>query len=138
MSRCAASFSLAPLGGANSLVPRTVASGVTNRKMWRRLLCAAHPDGGGTDDLFALAKALHDHIAVDEPEEAPRESRRDPRATGRPARGSTIAPPSITSTPPRRLPSYAVKLADRDDKRTCRIPLRLPRYSGRCPACRSV
>jgi hypothetical protein len=57
---------------------RTPTPAPTDKKMWRRLLRVVHPDIGGDHGLFIWAGALHDHVAGDAPEEAPRHVRREP------------------------------------------------------------
>jgi hypothetical protein len=60
-------------------VPRTLAPAPpTDRRYWRLLLRRAHPDSGGTHDLFLWTQALREHVASDELEE-PTEPRSPPR-----------------------------------------------------------
>jgi hypothetical protein len=53
-------------------VPRTLSPAApTDRRYWRLLLRRAHPDTGGTHDLFLWTQALHEHVAGDHLEEQP-------------------------------------------------------------------
>jgi hypothetical protein len=58
--------------------PRTLTAPPTDRRYWRRLLRAVHPDAGGDGDLFVWVRELQDHVAGDHPEPPPRHARRDP------------------------------------------------------------
>jgi hypothetical protein len=46
--------------------------------MWRKLLAVAHPDQGGSNDLFVWVRELQEHVAGDGVEPLLREARRDP------------------------------------------------------------
>jgi len=59
-------------------VVRTLTPAPTDPRMWRRLLRLAHPDQGGTDDLFVWVRELQEHVAGNGIEPLPRETRRDP------------------------------------------------------------
>ena len=53
----------------------------TDRRFWRLLLARAHPDHGGSEDLFVWCQNLREHVAGDciEPTSAtPHERHRDP------------------------------------------------------------
>jgi hypothetical protein len=42
--------------------PQTLTSPPTDRGMWRRLLARAHPDSGGSHELFLWVSALQEHV----------------------------------------------------------------------------
>ena len=72
---------------------RTPTHPPTDRGMWRRLLARAHPDAGGTHELFIWAGAVRDVVcssrdrgaAIPEPEDH-LSRRRDPSTTNTPER----------------------------------------------------
>lgn len=42
--------------------PRTKTAELTDKAMWRKLLRLAHPDAGGSDELFVWARELQDKV----------------------------------------------------------------------------
>ncbi len=60
-------------------MPRTDTAPPTDRRYWRRLLRLAHPDAGGSSDLFAWVRNLQEYVA-----------------------GDAIDPPRAEHVPPRR------------------------------------
>src|SRR5215212_9648433 len=48
--------------GDGQLMARTPTHPPTDRSMWRRLLARAHPDAGGTHELFIWAGAVRDVV----------------------------------------------------------------------------
>jgi hypothetical protein len=59
--------------------PRTLAPAPPqDRRFWRLLLRRAHPDTGGSHDLFLWTQSVREYVAGDAPEEPPPRARRQP------------------------------------------------------------
>jgi len=85
--------------------------------MWRLLFRATHPDAGGREDLFVWVRALHEHVAGDQPEDvrSAGQRREPPRHHDR---GSSGAGDRVDYTAAREYESFhhltraAIALAD--------------------------